>query len=178
MTKTLHVLTGTPGTGKSTLIVELATMGFSFVEEPARPILTRQLAIDGPDLPSKSPLRFVQAMARQMIADHESAIRTGHPTFFDRGIPDLLAYAIRFGVSPAEFIEAAKVYRYSPKVFILSPWEDIFVNDELRKLSFEESLRFHQELVLAYEGAGYELVWVPKKPVDERAAFILSELEK
>jgi predicted ATPase len=176
MGNNLHILTGTPGTGKTTLIKTFQGMGIKCVQEPARPILTKQLEIDGPDLPSKSPLRFVRAMLRQMEQDLREASATEQVVFFDRGIPDLVAYAIRFNVEHEEFEEVARVKKYNGRVFILPPWEEIFVNDELRKLPYEEALKFHNELVKSYQKLGYQLLEVPRLSVEKRAEFILGKV--
>lgn len=96
---------------------------------------------------------------------------------FDRGIPDLIAYAVRFGVDPSEFELAGSAYRYNSKVFILPPWRDIFVNDDLRKLSFEEALKFHDALGNAYRKLDYELVTVPTVSIQARMDFIMASVK-
>lgn len=102
-------------------------------------------------------------------------LRSGQdPVFFDRGIPDLIAYAIRFGVDPSNFEIEAASYRYNQMVFIFPPWKAIFVNDELRKISFEKSLEFHESLVEAYERLGYQLIEVPMVSVEMRLDFIVT----
>lgn len=171
-----YVLTGTPGTGKTTLIEAFRKMGLVCADEPARSILKEQLAVDGPALPSKSPAAFVQAMLRRQVETFSGLNSTTQTVLFDRGIPDLIAYAVRFGINPSEFELAGYEYRYNSKVFILPPWKGIFVNDDLRKLSFEEALKFHDALVNAYEKLGYELVTVPLFSVQERMDFITASL--
>lgn len=176
--KNYYILTGTPGTGKTTLIDALRRSGKVCVNEPARLVLREQLAMDGPALPSKSPELFVQAMLERLVKNYSELKLISETVFFDRGIPDLIAYAVRFGVPPTEFEQASMDYRYNTKVFLLSPWKDIFVNDDLRRLSFEASLEFHASIVEAYEKLGYQLIDVPFASVHERMDFILGSVKQ
>ena len=170
-----YILTGPPGAGKTSLLQGLRKQGLYGVGEPARAVLSHQLAIDGPGLPAKNPLLFIQMMLKQSIEDFEEAkARTG-PVFFDRGIPDLVAYALRFGVECEEFENAARGYLYNPTVFVLPPRKEIFVNDNERRISFEGSVEFHLLLTQTYERLGYEQILVPFANIETRASFIIQE---
>jgi predicted ATPase len=171
------ILTGTPGTGKTSALKALQNRGFAGVEEPTRQILTEQLAIDGPGLPAKNPLLFIEMMLSHSIAEYEATKSAKGLTYFDRGIPDLIAYAIRFGVEPKQFEEAAQKYFYNQTVFIFPPWKEIFVNDSERKLTFEMSLEFHQLIVETYQRLNFCLVEVPFKPIGMRADFIIQRAQ-
>lgn len=170
------VITGTSGTGKTALVNELSALGHRVFDEPTRKILREQLAIDGPALPAKDPTRFLDAMLEYCIDCLAQPDHTDSPCFFDRGIPDLIAYANRFGVDPARYVCAASEHTYAPMVFVLPPWERIFVADELRRLTFAEYAKFHELIVTAYANAGYDLLEVPRVPLSLRAAFILDAI--
>lgn len=168
------VITGTSGTGKTALVDSLRDRGFCAFEEPTRRILREQLAIDGPALPAKNPAEFVDAMLAYCLGCLAEAQNAEGPCFFDRGIPDLVAYAIRFGIDPEPYRYAAREHRHGSPVFVLPPWRSIFVGDELRRMSFEQYSEFHELIATAYVDAGYELLEVPRVPVDLRAAFVLA----
>jgi predicted ATPase len=96
--------------------------------------------------------------------------------FLDRGIPDVLAYMHYIGDSyPSFFDTACKEHIYS-KIFILPPWEDIYVSDQERYENFEQAQLIHDHLVETYEKYGYELIEVPKDTVDKRILFILEQI--
>src|SRR6516164_6375248 len=104
----LFILTGPFGSGKSTLLQHLRTLGFQGIEEPARPILAEQRRIKGTGLPDKDPRLFVDLMLSRMIGDYHRTETLSKPVFFDRGVPDMLAYAAvldliirRAGMPPA-----------------------------------------------------------------------------
>lgn len=56
------------------------------------------------------------------------------PVFFDRGVPDVIAYLrlMEWRV-PAHVMKAASVFRYNPLVFIAPHWPRIFTTDSERK---------------------------------------------
>ena len=50
------------------------------------------------------------------------------------------------------------------------------VAEDWRRISLEDSQRFEQFHVAAYERFGFELVRVPPLPIDERVALVRSQL--
>lgn len=170
------VVTGTSGTGKTRLIDHLRERGHRCYAEPVRKVLQEQLAVNGPALPAKDPALFLRRLLEQWVHDLADARSRPTPCFFDRGIPDAIAYAVRFGVDPTEFTAAAATRRYAREVFILPPWQEIFANDELRGATFDAYQRFHDQINRAYQECGYTLIEVPRDSVERRADFILSTL--
>lgn len=170
------ILTGTSGTGKSSVLESLHRLGYLCNGETTREVLSKQLSVDGPGLPAKNPLLFVQMMLALSIEQFDASTNTDGPVFFDRGIPDLIAYAQRFGVDPSEFELAARTYRYNKTAFIFPPWKDIFVNDSERRGTFEMYAAFHDRLIETYQVLRFDLVEVPMGSVDERTKFILEKI--
>ena len=91
---------------------------------------------------------------------------------FDRGVPDCVAYAVLMGTDPTAGRAACERYRYHPEVLVVEPWEEIYVTDAERTMSFADTIPFHAALVDAYERAGYSLVEVPRDSAENRAAFV------
>ena len=152
----LRILTGAPGSGKTTILDELRDTLRCF-DEPARRVLAEQRAIGGSGVPSQDPARFVELLVEVAVADHERALGAG-PALFDRGMPDCIAYAIYLGVDPGPSIRASDSYRYHDEVFILEPWEEIYVTDDERTMSFADTVAFHAVLEDAFDRAGYRRV--------------------
>ena len=103
-------------------------------------------------------------------------LSTRNFAFFDRGLPDAIAHAERFGVDTRAFNAAAQTHRYDTRVFVLPPWRDIFVADEFRGNSFDEYAEFHALIVDAYTTHGYQLIDVHLTSVEARAQFVLDEV--
>ena len=170
-TANLFVLTGAPGTGK-TAILDRIGAGIRRVGEPAREILAEQRAIGGTGTYERDPSLFVDLLLQRSIDKHETAQRREGPVAFDRGVPDCVAYAVLMGTDPTEGRAACERYRYHPEVFVVEPWEEIYVTDAERTMSFADTIPFHAALVDAYERAGYSLVEVPRDSAENRAAFV------
>jgi predicted ATPase len=159
------VITGAMGSGKSTLLVELCRLGFTGVPEPARIVLAEQRAAGGDGVPERSPQRFCNLMLERMKSDYDE-----HPSaFYDRGIPDLVAYAHLFGLEPPR----ADDRRYDDHVFVLPAWREIYATDDERTMTFEMAEAFGEDVRHIYEGLGYETVDVPKETPGARASFII-----
>ena len=74
---------------------------------------------------------------------------------------------------PKYLEQAVESFRYHSPVFIAPPWEEIFQPDRERKQDFAEAVRTYETLAKTYSGYGYELMELPRAPVEERARFVL-----
>ncbi|KQZ81401.1 ATPase [Mesorhizobium sp. Root157] len=171
------VVTGGPGSGKTTLIEALRASGFATSPEAGRGIIQDQQAIDGPALPWRNPGLFAELMLSWELRSYSAAKAKSGPVFFDRGIPDTVGYLRLSGLAvPAHMLEAARQHRYRPQIFITPPWPDIFKQDAERRQTWEEAERTHAVMVETYSGFGYELVTLPRAPVGGRVRFILAQI--
>jgi predicted ATPase len=167
----LFILTGAPGSGKSTILDGLGG-NIRVMGEPAREVLAEQRAIDGDGTHDRNRSLFVALLLQRSIDKYEAAHDEDRPVVFDRGIPDCITYATLMDVDPTPGLEAAETHRYHRDVLILEPWEEIYDTDDERTMSFEQTHPFHDSLVDAYTRTGYSLVVVPTGPVEDRAAFV------
>ena len=98
--------------------------------------------------------------------------------FFDRGLPDVVAYLDYLESSyPDSFKTVCSQHIYD-KVFILKPWKAIYEQDNERYETFEQALVLHDFLVKTYTGYGYSIINTPYGTVDERMDFILNHLNQ
>ncbi|WP_395450866.1 AAA family ATPase [Aminobacter sp. UC22_36] len=168
------VLTGGPGSGKTTLIESLAAAGFATSVEAGRGIIRDQVAISGIALPWHDRALFAELMLSWEMRSHAFAAASPGPVFFDRGVPDVIGYLRLIGLKvPAHVEKAAEEFRYNRKVFVLPHWPEIFAQDNERKQDEDEARRTHASMVETYAACGYDLVELPKAPVEERLAYIL-----
>jgi len=73
--------------------------------------------------------------------------------------------------------KASEQFRYNNKVFFVPSWEAIYTNDEERRISFAEAKQFGDNLKQIYESLSYEIIEIPCISPEERAEFILSEVQ-
>ncbi|MDD7887882.1 ATP-binding protein [Flavivirga sp. 57AJ16] len=172
------VITGGPGTGKSTLINELIGRGYTCFEEISRQV-TLNAKKEGIDqLFLANPLLFSELLLKGRQQQFLNAgMYASEIIFFDRGLPDVLAYMDYIGDSyPQSFINTCKDLVYDT-VFILKPWESIYKSDHERYENFEQALDIHKYLLKTYQGFNYDLIDVPFDTVENRTNFILNTLD-
>jgi predicted ATPase len=177
-TDRFFVITGGPGSGKSTLIDALASAGQGCSPEAGRGIIQDQVIIGGPALPWRDPLAFAELMLCWDMRSHHIAGGQAGLVFFDRGIPDVVGYLRLLGRPvPLHLNAAADKFRYNRRVFIAPPWPEIFRQDAERKQDFDEAVHTYEAMIATYGAFGYELVEIPHGPVDERARFVIAKAE-
>lgn len=164
------VITGAPGSGKTAVLGALAHLAV-VVPEPARELIAEDRASTGEDSLDHRPQLFVDRLVARSVEKYD-AVEGSDIAFFDRALPDCVAYAHILGVDPSVAKRAARSRRYDDQVFILPPWEDIYTTDDMRKMRFADARPFQAALVGAYAGLGYELVEVPQVDLESRARFV------
>lgn len=171
------VITGGPGTGKSTIINELIKRGHHCFEEISRQV-TLEAQKEGIDqLFLTKPLLFSERLLKgreqQFI---EASKSSSNIVFLDRGVHDVLAYMDYIGDTyPQDFTDVCRSSIYD-HVFIFKPWDLIYESDNERYENFEQSLKIHEHLLETYQSYNYNLIDVPFGTVEERTNFILEAL--
>ncbi|MBS3992166.1 MAG: ATP-binding protein [Bacteroidetes bacterium] len=171
------VITGGPGTGKSTLIDELLKRGFNCLPEISREIteMARRNGIE--QLFLKNPMLFSEMLLEGRENQYKIATKMNTELiFFDRGIPDVHAYMNYISIDyPPVYIEKSTKYRYDT-IFITPPWEEIYITDNERYENFEQSLAIFNHLRKTYEALNYTLIEVPHGDITFRTNFILDRI--
>jgi len=170
------IITGGPGTGKSTLLEHLKQGGFSVFEEVSRRLIQEQHQHPNPALPWTNLPRFAELCLEQMVIQHAEA-QPQRFNFYDRAIPDIMAYLRNGGEAiPLVYEQVIQEKRYEKLVFFAPPWPQIYVNDQERPQKYEESLRISGLLQETYEQLGFQLVTLPKVSCEERVKFMMEKL--
>ena len=95
--------------------------------------------------------------------------------FFDRGLIDAASALEAAGGAPL-LAALATEHRYNRKVFLTPPWPEIYAGDPERRHGFDAALAEYERLENTYPALGYEVIVLPKAPVDERVDFVLALL--
>lgn len=174
------IFTGTPGSGKTSVIKELEKLGYVVIPESATDVIAESQA-KGDMRPWERP-DFVDKIvltqkSRQMNAG-------GEVQFYDRS--PFCAYALGrysshwhnsdFTPSPILLDEIERCLKdgiYQNRVFFFENLGFIEHTDA-RKISYEDALIFEQIHLDVYKEFGFEIVLVAKQSIEERCRFVLT----
>ena len=171
------VITGGPGTGKSSLLDLLRQKGYRCENEVAREVIRDQLLINGnlvpwADLLGYSKLVFNRIAQVTKEADQFSV------TIFDRSAVDVIAY-LRHGEIPVPeyMMEAVQKLGYHKTVFFAPFWPQIYLNDAERKENAQLAEEISDALNETYRLLGFEVCQLEKVSAQTRANFIEQYVE-
>ena len=170
-----YIITGGPGSGKSSLIEALRNKGVHCYSEVSRELIRQQIMISDGVMPWNNLPAFARLAFNGLLRQHDPSLSTSNLVFFDRGLPDIFGYLHHGGFAiPLDFLEAHAGCRYNTEVFILPPWPDIYIKDSERPQSYEESEALFHSIHNTYNSLGYTLHEVPKASVTERINYLFS----
>jgi predicted ATPase len=169
------VLTGAPGSGKSSILAVLADRGHSVVPEAATDVVAGRQA-QGIAEPWDAPGFIDAVLALQLSRQQQPVIGSASVQVFDRSPICTLALARYLGrpIPTALARELERLDRsafYERAVFAVRPIGSVEPTDA-RRISYQDALGFERLHDAAYVECGYELIDVPAGPVEERAAII------
>lgn len=164
------VITGGPGSGKTTIVDELKRQSFICFEEVSRDIISNMnITTVHKDIPFEEHIFNIR---KQDFHKAHNDLQ-----FYDRSMLDTLAYMqANNHAIPKYMISDCEDHRYFSSVFILPPWNDIYTVDRERLESFEEAKTIYHELTQVYSQFNYSLIEVPKLSPLLRTKFILSKI--
>jgi predicted ATPase len=169
----LYVISGGPGAGKTTLLAALRRAGFAGADEVSRQLIREQVAQGSSLVPWQNLAGFAELALARMVAQHRQATRRGGITFFDRGIPDIIAYLTVAGLPvPPAYYAAAEAHPYQNRVFLAPPWAEIYENDAERWQSFAEAVELSHALRHTYQQLGFTVLELSRAPVPARVDFV------
>lgn len=173
----LILLIGAPSTGKTSVIDYLSAQGYSCFEEVSREIVQEARADGISHLFKEKPLLFSEKLLKKRLTQyHEAKTTASDFVFIDRGLPDITAYLDMVNTPyPKAFSDVNQKFQYD-MVFWFPLWNAIYTADAERYEGFELSKRIESFLIKTYAALNYELIEVPKAPIQDRVFFMLSHL--
>lgn len=103
----------------------------------------------------------------------EDSLQKTDPIYFDRGVPDSIAYYNLEGLDPAEALKFSRRTRYR-KIFFFERFD--FLKDGVRSEDEKIAARFNDLLLEAYGQAGYNPIRVPVMSVKDRTDLVLENI--
>jgi len=176
----LYVITGGPGSGKSTLIEVIRELGLaSTIPEIARILIENEKKWGRGDPRGNFKEFEKQVLELQLQYEEWFRYRVRETdikprVFCDRGLPDIIAYHRWFGEEvDKELFQRILQNPYENPVFILERVDpETYKNDGVRVENYENSKILERYIEEVYRELGYETIRVPFKPISERIKFI------
>jgi len=179
------VITGTPGSGKTSVIRQLQNQEYSVVHEAATDIIEKQLS-NGIVQPWEND-HFVDKITNMQKERQITSI--GGLQFFDRSpfctyaLAKYMSHWKKIPFNPSSILSdeidrCIKNQIYQNKVFF---FENLgFIEQtNARKISYEDALIFEHTHLDVYKQFGFNIVIVPKKhTVEQRSEFIIKKIMK
>jgi len=169
-----YVITGSASTGKTTLVNSLLKLGYLTVPEAARVLIDKEIK-KGKTI---EEIRKNEAEFQKKVLDikikAEKKLPKDRIVFFDRGIPDSIAYYQICGLDIAELLKLCKEKTYR-KIFML---EQLPVEKNYARVEDVDTINKIQILLRkAYSDLGYEIIDIPAMSVEKRLEMILSNID-
>lgn len=174
------VISGGPGTGKTSLIKGICNQGYTVFKEYSRTIIEEGKLKGKANFFLSNPYEFSELLFLGRKEQFEKAnsiiFDSNRPyLFFDRAIHDTYAYLDALGKSDFYWKDKVSPFKYD-LIFLLDPWKSIYKKDAQRMETFEEALEYFPFIKKAYE-QNHSVVIVPKVSIEKRVAFILNYLK-
>ncbi len=169
------VLTGSPCSGKTSVVRYLSKMGFRVVHETARALIEELLAQGRTLAEIKADELWFEREILRRKARLESNLPGDETIFLDRAVPDSIAYFRAAGFDIEDPLEKSRAVRY----LAVFHFERLgFEKDRARAEDEKIAERLDGFLTEAYRMLGYEPIRVPVMTVEQRAGFILERMKR
>jgi predicted ATPase len=169
------VITGAPGSGKTSIVHALRDRGYSVVSEAATEVISVEQS-QGNEQPWNEPV-FIQKIIQLQRSRQLQAVAPGiQVQIYDRSPVCTLALAKYLGHPAPESLaeEIERIIRgqvYDRRVFFVRPI-GFSEPTAARRISYQQSLEFERYHEDEYARLGFELVGIPAGEIEVRAASV------
>tara|TARA_B100000989_G_scaffold275796_1_gene235608 strand:+ start:266 stop:811 length:546 start_codon:yes stop_codon:yes gene_type:complete len=178
MKKKRIVISGSPGSGKTTLIKGLRDLGYPVFDEYSRTIIEAAKKEGKNQYFQSNPQEFSEALfsGRKIQFEAFEEVKINSPcVFYDRGIHDIYAYLKANNKDSKFWYDRVSLFQYD-LVFLLAPWKEIYTTDYQRLETFDEAKHYYSFIKNIYSQS-HQIFQVPKGKVESRINFIKIKLK-
>ena len=170
-----YVITGGPSSGKTTVINELAKLGYFAAPDVARDNINQEIAKGKSLKEIRGNEAEFQRKVLKMKIEREKKIPEDKIVFLDNAVPCSIAYYQICGLNPKGVIKLCQKKRYR-KIFFL---EQLPVEKDCARIENAKIIKKLNKLLKEeYKNLGYKVINVPAMSVKKRVQKILAGLNK
>ncbi len=170
-----YIITGAPGTGKTSLL-NVLEQGYDCMEEVSRKVIASEQAKNSDGTPWQDLSKFVELVYESFVIDLKA---NPQALFTDRSLLDLIAYLeVEGKVIPGWLDQFPYHDHFYKKVFFAPTWGDIYHQDEQRQQTFDYCIQLAKALSKTYDEKGFEMHLLPKVNPEERSIFVKRLIEQ
>ncbi|PQJ72733.1 AAA family ATPase [Polaribacter butkevichii] len=167
-----YIITGAPGTGKTTLI-NLLKDTFPCMDEVSRKVIIDEQKNNRDGMPWSNIKRFTNLVfkkTKQELLNTDTRI-------CDRSLLDLEAYlTVENKIVPKYLHNFPYLKTYHKTVFFAPTWFDIYCQDAQRLQEFDYCLKLEKALLEQYKKKGFKIIMLPKSSPIKRKQLILDSI--
>lgn len=176
-----YIITGGPGSGKTSIINELAKRGYLIAPEAATDVIEKGLQqnIQAPWMDDDYHIQVSALMAKR-----QEEVRSSKEivAFFDRGHLDGITYILlqrrKLPQEVVDYVQATVDENFfDKKVFFIENLE-FCEQAPHRDENLEEALEKSRQIKQNYEALGYEVINIPPETIDQRSEWIINQIQK
>jgi predicted ATPase len=181
-----YIITGAPGTGKTSIINELSKTGILGLEEIPRKLIKNKIAEKMGISPFTDLKSFFNLVFNEMHKQYQDLYSYPEKIkenssykycFFDRAMPDVLGYSYKSKITFSQNkINIIRKSNYEKTVFFCPLWEEIYTTDAERPYPIEEIKLLDKNLFNAYTNLGFHIDILPKTSIRQRIKYILDRI--
>lgn len=166
-----NIITGSPSSGKSSVLEYISMKGFKVYPEVAR-VIMKNYESKGNELSKlTSDKEKFEKLILELKQEIETNTKVNKVVFFDRSIIDSYAFAQHYNINLTN--EKAPKYLYN-NIFYLEPLP--YTVDNYRLENEKDSLHLANKILHFYNKYGYKVIRIPACSIEERANLILSNI--
>lgn len=162
------IISGPPGSGKTTIINTLKKRGYMCFSEI------------NPNHISDCKVKNDKYLLSEFIFNHrkkEHDTNTHQITFYDRSMIDVIAYLKYWQITyPTNWDNIIQNSQYCQKVFYTPCWQEIYTNTKIRPESFYETQLIDKVLQSVYIKLNFNIIEIPKNQISKRIDFIINNI--
>lgn len=164
-----YIVTGAPGTGKTTLI-NILEKDYPCMPEVSRKVIVSEQKRGGNGTPWQDLSKFTELVYKTSIAELNA---NPQALFTDRSMLDLIAYLQLEGKPIPPSIDRFPYHdKFRKKVFFATTWQSIYHEDEQRLQGFDYCVKLEEALETTYIEKGFDIVKLPRDTVSIRVNFV------